>query len=207
MNKLTELGIKHNTDKATGHGFTDFYFSFFEKYKNPIILEIGVYDGASLKMMDEFYGSAKIVGIDIESKTQFDSVNVKTIIADQSKPVELLTCLNYYNEYDIIIDDGGHTMDQQQISIAHLFKHVKSGGIYVMEDLHTSFIGPQFNRYNDTLTTYDLMYKLSKGLEFSSPYINEEQSDYLLNNVESVSFFQKDPNDFLHSITSVIVKK
>ena len=45
--------------------------------------------------------------------------------------------LMYGKDFDIIIDDGGHTMRQQQISLGVLFDAVKSGGYYIMEDLHT----------------------------------------------------------------------
>jgi hypothetical protein len=41
--------------------------------------------------------------------------------------------------FDIIIDDGGHTMAQQKTTIEHLFRKVKDGGIYLVEDTHTSY--------------------------------------------------------------------
>jgi hypothetical protein len=41
--------------------------------------------------------------------------------------------------FDIILDDGGHTMQQQITSFTVLFPHVKSGGMYIIEDLHTSY--------------------------------------------------------------------
>jgi 8-demethyl-8-alpha-L-rhamnosyltetracenomycin-C 2'-O-methyltransferase len=42
-------------------------------------------------------------------------------------------------EFDVVIDDGGHRMDQQLVSFKTLFPHVKSGGLYIIEDLHTSY--------------------------------------------------------------------
>lgn len=41
--------------------------------------------------------------------------------------------------YDAIVDDGGHSMEQQQTSLAVLFKHVAPGGWYAVEDLQTSY--------------------------------------------------------------------
>ena len=43
-------------------------------------------------------------------------------------------------DFDIIIDDGGHTMNQQQVSLETLWKIVKPGGMYFVEDLQTSFM-------------------------------------------------------------------
>lgn len=210
MDRLTEIGLKYKTDKAgreTGHGFTEFYYPHFAKLTNPTILEIGIYTGASLKMMEEFYGNPKIIGVDIESKTEYDNGHIKTLIADQSNRKQLLKVLDYASEFDIIIDDGGHTMEQQFRTIATLFPYVKKGGIYILEDLHTSFIGAHFNPNGDTFTSYDYIYRLSKGLESSPPYMSIDEVDEILSNTDKVEIYQKDPNDFLHSITSVIVKK
>jgi hypothetical protein len=207
MNRLTELGIKHNTDKAAGHGFTDFYHDYMVKYTNPRLLEIGIYDGASLKMWEEFFGSPTVVGVDIEPKKQYESLNIKTMIADQSDPTQLLKCLEVCSEYDIIVDDGGHTMQQQLVTIATLFPHLKSGGLYVLEDLHTSFIGAHYNPYRDSLTAYDFLYRLNSGLDIQTPYISPTQLEYIRNNVQFIDVYQKDANDYLHSITSVIIKK
>jgi hypothetical protein len=44
------------------------------------------------------------------------------------------------SDFDIIIDDGGHTMNQQMTSLNHLWKAVKPGGIYFCEDLQTSYM-------------------------------------------------------------------
>ncbi len=40
---------------------------------------------------------------------------------------------------DILIDDGGHSMRQLIITYEEMFDHVKEDGIYLFEDLHTSY--------------------------------------------------------------------
>ena len=42
-------------------------------------------------------------------------------------------------QFDVIVDDGGHTMKQQLTSLMHLWPTVRPGGIYVIEDLQTSY--------------------------------------------------------------------
>ena len=41
--------------------------------------------------------------------------------------------------FDVVIDDGGHYMHQQILTVQMLWKLVVPGGIFVMEDLETSF--------------------------------------------------------------------
>lgn len=58
---------------------------------------------------------------------------------DQSDPDALLLAAAATGPYDIIVDDGGHTMLQQIVSLSVLLPHIKPGGVYVLEDLATSF--------------------------------------------------------------------
>src|SRR5262249_45388122 len=43
--------------------------------------------------------------------------------------------------FDVIVDDGGHTMAQQRGSLEELWGAVKPGGVYFVEDLQTSYMG------------------------------------------------------------------
>jgi hypothetical protein len=208
MDRLTELGIKHETDKAAGHHFTEFYYDYVSKFVNPKLLEIGIWDGGSLKMWEEFYGNPTIVGVDIMEKSRYDTTNIKTIVADQSNPEDMRDrCKQICPEYDIIIDDGSHIIDHQISSFAKLFPILKSGGVYILEDLHTSFIGGQYNPRGDQTTAYDFLYRVSRHLEVYTPCASEEEIKYLAENIEFAKVFQLHEEDFLHSITSVIIKK
>lgn len=209
MNRLTELGVKHNTDKATYHLFTDIYDDFFKKFKNPNILEIGVGRGASLRMYDEYYnGECNIVGFDHGGKSKYagNGRNIKIIIGDQSKIEDLKKCVDTIKKYDIIIDDGGHFMKEQQISFCFLFDYVKKGGMYVIEDLHTSFNA----NYNPekTINTIDLLTQLDKGLYNScSPYISQNDFNRLKGQIKSIKIFgNASERNAKNSITSVITK-
>ena len=59
----------------------------------------------------------------------------------------------------MIIDDCGHTMEQMQTSLNHLWDSLKPGGVYVIEDLHScsgqwpELYGYQVIQEGDTLTT------------------------------------------------------
>lgn len=202
MKTLHEIGLKHATDKAMQHNFLNFYEKYFDVYRNKHInvLEIGIWKGASLKMLEEYFENAIIYGIDIKECTQYESERIKTHIANQSKRDDLEKTLNA--EFDIIIDDGGHKMDQQQISFGFLFKKIRSSGIYVIEDLHTSLSdGYRDHKPYETSTLYMLEH-FQKYNVITSEYLLPEEIDYLNANINSIEIFKNNT-----SITSVIVKK
>lgn len=71
---------------------------------------------------------------------QNGKTRIKIISGDQAKTEDLDRVLSVSGrEFDFIIDDGGHTMVQQFVSYKHLFPAVKSGGLYFLEDLQTSY--------------------------------------------------------------------
>ncbi len=203
MKKLTELGIECGTDKATYHTYTEFYDDYFKLYKNPTILEIGIYNFASILMLQKFFGELRIVGMDIEDKSNYVNNAWRYIRGDQTNIEDLQKCIEIHNTYDIIIDDGGHTMKQQQTSFKFLFDKVSQGGIYIIEDLHTSFL----KKYLDSdciTTTYDMLNKIStKSIGFSN-YIDLETQYKIIDRVKDVKIYAKDPNDLSDSVTSIL---
>ena len=87
-----------------------------------------------------FGGNAKIYGIDINPDCkQVEEENIEIFIGSQSDRDFLRRVINKIPPVDILIDDGGHTMQQQIISFEELFAHIKPDGVYLCEDLHTSY--------------------------------------------------------------------
>lgn len=60
-------------------------------------------------------------------------------LGDQANRTFLKAIASKEDLFDVIIDDGGHTFEQQQVSFQHLFPLVKPGGLYVIEDVETSY--------------------------------------------------------------------
>jgi beta-1,4-mannosyl-glycoprotein beta-1,4-N-acetylglucosaminyltransferase len=205
---LTELGNKHGTDKSTYHNFTDFYDShlsnFREKFTN--ILEIGIFNGSSLNMWSDYFINSKIHAVDIDDKSIFNSDRIITYMFSQTNKSMLEEKFNF--DIDLIIDDGGHTMDQQQLSLLYLFDKVKSGGFYIIEDLHTSLRPGHYGNKNNEETTLILVDSLLKKSMFKSDYISIDQFNEILKKVEKVEIFENIQNDeFGKSITAIIYKK
>jgi hypothetical protein len=140
---LNELGIKYGTDKA-GHGYLDVYELYLgpdrldERIKN--VLEIGVHLGASVKMWKEYFPYAEIHGIDnVPQKKEYEEDRIHIHIGSQEDSAFLTEIGKKISPLNIVIDDGGHMMSQQIKSFFELFPFVESGGLYIIEDLHTSY--------------------------------------------------------------------
>lgn len=126
------------------------YFDVYERYLQPYrnkpitYLEIGVQEGGSLNLMREYLGtSAKIVGVDIDPKCKrSEQEGFEIHIGSQEDHTFLQTVAEASQGFDIIIDDGGHTSNQQIASFISLWPHLRPGGVYIVEDLHCSQYWP-----------------------------------------------------------------
>ena len=123
------------------------YFDIYDRHFSPWrgrpvkILEAGVYQGGSLQMWRHYFGRrAIVVGIDIEPQCkQFEEPGVEIFIGDQADREFLRRIRAEAGPFDIVIDDGGHTMEQQIATFEELFPALNSPGVYLVEDLHTSY--------------------------------------------------------------------
>ena len=140
---LDELAIKYGTDKGPeDHTYTDRYSLYLEQYRDIEfnLLEIGVFNGASIKMWKEYFPKANIVALDIDPKCkQYEEDRITIHTGDQTDVKFLNDVFNQYGHFEIILDDGGHSWKQQIISFETLFPLLTSGGMYLVEDLHTSY--------------------------------------------------------------------
>ena len=109
------------------------------------VLEIGVYSGGSLEMYRSYFGEkSHIYGVDIlESCKAYENDYVSIFIGDQSDRVFWSTFKKSVRGIDILIDDGGHTPEQQQITLEEMLPHLRPGGVYLCEDVHG-----RFNRFS-----------------------------------------------------------
>lgn len=142
---LDRLALEAGTDKASsGHNYTEIYATFFAPIRDAPIkfLEIGIFTGSSAWLWDRYFPNAELHLIDnnqdVFSFKKPPRANYH--IVDQADPNALREFIsNVGGDFDIIIDDGGHQMHQQIISFQNLFPFVRSGGLYIIEDLHTSY--------------------------------------------------------------------
>lgn len=141
---LDLLALNAKADKASSyHNYTEVYARYFKDLRDlPIkFLEIGIWKGYSVKLWEDYFKNAELHFLDISlSAVEYTSSRSHYHLADQSSVSDLEKFIaKTGGQFDVIIDDGGHTMEQQITSFCTLFPHVKKGGIYIIEDLHTSY--------------------------------------------------------------------
>lgn len=123
--------------------YFEVYERHFSKYRGTdvVMVEFGVFQGGSLQMWKNYFGpKAKIYGIDINPKCKtLEESQVEILIGDQEDRNFLRSLKTLIPRVDILLDDGGHTMKQQITTFEELFPHVDKNGVYLCEDLLTSY--------------------------------------------------------------------
>jgi GT2 family glycosyltransferase len=154
LNELQDIGIRHCTDKATRHYYMEYYFRYLNplRHRKLVILELGVASGASLRTWKEFCGNATIVGVDSNPASEFREERIHVRIGDATRREFTDEIASKFGPFDVIIDDASHQVSHQQASFENLFPKLASGGMYVIEDLHTSF-WPQYGGSDDGAST------------------------------------------------------
>ena len=144
MNDL-ERYFQNNTDRLIHkwmHYF-EIYDRHFSRFRNTDvhIVEFGVSQGGSLQMWKDYFGpQCKIYGIDINPHCKaFEDDQVTIFTGDQGDREFLRSLSTLIPRIDILIDDGGHTMKQQIATFEELFNKIDKNGVYLCEDLHTSY--------------------------------------------------------------------
>lgn len=123
------------------------YFPIYERHLQPFVgtdakvLEIGVYRAGGLDLLSDFLGpQAQLFGMDIDPmSSDLADPRFPVFLGSQSNPEDLLRLNDQYGPFDVIIDDGGHTVTQQITSAETLFPLLNDGGVYLVEDVHTSY--------------------------------------------------------------------
>lgn len=160
---LTELANKYGSDKGTEgpsrnwtvHNYTDVYEAYLGGLRTESItlLEVGLgirgdaweaqvahgrnaRGGASMQMWHDYFPNARIYGADIHDASFLDNDRIRTFRVDQGDRNQLTDMAEQVEGgFDVIVDDGSHRADHQQITFGVLFPYLKPGGIYIIEDL------------------------------------------------------------------------
>lgn len=150
-----EIALKYGTDKVTDHQYWFMYDKHFPaiRHQKLKMLEIGLGcdmsygPGKSYYTWLEYFPNVELYYMEYDAecaaKWSGKTAGATIFAGDQADPVFLQKFIaESGGNFDIIIDDGGHTMHQQQTSLEALWSIVKPGGLYFIEDLQTSFWTP-----------------------------------------------------------------
>jgi demethylmacrocin O-methyltransferase len=178
-------------------------------------------------MWSRYFSNATVFGIDVFSLSELrtklkeqginqdflpeqpESERLKTFVGDQANREHLKAFVGKYGgDFDIVLDDGGHSMKQQQISFGFMFKYVKPGGYYVIEDVHTS-LPERYKGFgvgkSEADTTLRMINYFNRYARVKSVYLRPDEMDYLNRNIEYCNLFVR--NNSAHSMTCIFKKR
>ena len=149
--KLEDIHLQYNTDKGTDHNYVPFYDTVFEdlRLKENNLLEIGVLHGGSLKMWHDFFENSHVYGVeDFSQQIGFSTPVVQEDVERSLLEYPRAKLFVYDSEdkdqaaqnleglqFDIIIDDASHHIDNQLRNIETYFPFLSPDGIYIIEDV------------------------------------------------------------------------
>jgi hypothetical protein len=144
MNDL-ERHFRENTGKLIHkwHHYFEIYDKHLSRFRGTDVhlLEFGVSQGGSLQMWKSYFGpEARIFGVDINPACKsLEEPQVEIFIGDQEDREFLRDLRRRLPRIDVLIDDGGHEMKQQIHTFEEMFDAIDANGVYLCEDMHTSY--------------------------------------------------------------------
>jgi hypothetical protein len=131
------LSLKHSS-------YFHVYEELLTKYrgKNVTFVEVGVLNGGSLFMWRDFFGpAARIIGIDLNPVAKkWEKDNFEIFLGDQSDEQFWDQLFSSVGNVDVVLDDGGHSNEQQIVTAEKCIPHIKDGGMLIVEDTHASYM-------------------------------------------------------------------
>lgn len=122
---------------------------------------------------------------------RYKSKKINNFYLDNSKTTELQNkILNHNLMFDIIIEDAGHYLKDQIITLFFLFKSLKPKGIFVIEELEFPNTRDDMNIHKEKPTLRDILELINNNKGFDSNYITDNQKKYFLENYESINIYK-----------------
>jgi SAM-dependent methyltransferase len=193
---LDALALHHKTDKSSaGHKYTPIYEPYVAALRlEPVtLLEIGVRRGASVRMWRDYFPNGRIFGVDIIPDAKVHAGDrLEILIGDQRDREFLARVKAATGRLDIIVDDGSHRYADQKATLTELWPHLKPGGIYILEDTHTSYHPRHEMGYRKRETTIEMLKDVVDDI-----YVSLHRQPPMLGRVASIAF---------HKGTTIMVK-
>lgn len=126
----------------------DHYLEIYDRHlsrfrgKEVHLLEFGIYEGGSLQLWKNYFGPrCRVYGVDINPYCKkYEEEQIQIFIGDQGDRSFLRSLRKKIPKVDILIDDGGHRMEQQIATFEEMIEYISCPGVYICEDTHTSYM-------------------------------------------------------------------
>lgn len=169
---LVELVDNTRTDKNTFHSYLDLYEILLrdKKFTAKNVLEIGIWDGGSIKLWHDYFVNADVYGLDclhidkIWNGIKIDRVKLYTSINAYDETFINTEFLHKNVRFDMILDDGPHTLDSMKFYIKYYSQLLATDGILILEDIQSiDWIGPLTETVPEDLKKYVEVYDLREN--------------------------------------------
>lgn len=169
MNPLKQIYLRGQTefrldfegytdkDHPRGHDYLGFYAKVFEAYRlQPVrLLEIGVANGASMWLWSQYFNINPFqgVGVDMEQGWERTTQLQPELACDPNiefhwgRNSREKASYEDLGQFDIIIDDGDHSLEAQKSTFDLAWAHLKPCGIYIIEDLQSKELAAELGSY------------------------------------------------------------
>jgi len=190
---------KRTKEKLKAHGYGKFYEKYFDKirFDKLSILEIGSFHGNASASLFFYFKNSILYAADIfPDLFRYKSKRITNFFVNSSEEKSIKeNILDKNIQFDIIIEDAGHSLKDQIISIFMLFRSIKKGGLFIVEELEFPDTRDDMNLLNEKPTLREIFKKINKSETFNSKYISKIDKRYFLENFLSIDIFKGNFNE------------
>tara|TARA_Y100000768_G_scaffold139296_1_gene103787 strand:+ start:230 stop:1078 length:849 start_codon:yes stop_codon:yes gene_type:complete len=190
---------KQEDKKIIAHGYAKIYEKYLKEHKDEYlnIIELGSFYGNASAAFYFYFKNAQIYSADINPDMYlYRSKRLKNFFTDTSSRTSIeKNILSRNIEFDLIIEDASHMLKDQIISLFILFKNLKPGGFFIIEEIdfpekrEDMRVGQEFPDLKTILN------KIINKENFNSKYINENEKKYFLENFDTIKFYTGNINE------------
>ena len=190
---------KQDDKKIIAHGYAKIYEKYLKEYKekNLNIIELGSFYGNASAAFYFYFKNSQIYSADINPDMYlYRSKRLINFFTDTSSRSSIERNILKKNiQFDLIIEDASHMLKDQIISLFILFKNLKSGGFFIVEEIdfpekrEDMRVGQEFPDLKTILN------KILNKENFNSKYITENEKNYFLENFDTIKFYTGNINE------------
>jgi len=190
---------KQDDKKIIAHGYAKIYEKYLKEHKekNLNIIELGSFYGNASAAFYFYFKNSQIYSADINPDMYlYRSKRLTNFFTDTSSRSSIeRNILKKDVQFDLIIEDASHMLKDQIVSLFVLFKSLKSGGFFIIEEIdfpekrEDMRVGQE---YPDLKT---ILNKIINKENFNSKYVNENEKSYFLENFDTIKFYTGNINE------------
>ena len=177
---------------SEGHSYHVYYEKFFSTKKSLDInlLELGSFKGNATASLFFYFENSKIYSADLYPDLfSYKSKRIKNFKIDNSSEYDLKK-FSKNTKYDIIIEDAGHYLKDQIISLFKLFPTLKKNGLFIIEELDFPDTRRDMNENMEKNTLYNILNLIIKKKDFKSRFISEKEKKFFLKNLKKIDILK-----------------